>query len=81
MLLNWGKQSIPSGGNAPGNSTFPLAYKTKCLQVVTNTKLDGGDGLKCIGVSSMTKTYIAWDCRYVSDSGRTGTQRYLAIGS
>lgn len=80
MLLNWGSVAIPSGNTSPNNCNFSLSYTSKCYQAVTDTKLNSGDGLKCIGVGSLSKTQITWDTRYVGDSGRSGTQRWLAIG-
>ena len=80
MLLNWGSVDIPSGNNRPTPSTFSLSYTSACFQVVSDTDLSSGQGMKNIGATSMSLTQITWTSTYTYSSVRTGTQRWLAIG-
>ena len=80
MLLNWGSVDIPSGDNRPTPSTFSLSYTSACFQVVSDTDLSSGQGMKNIGATSMSLTQITWTSTYTYSSVRTGTQRWLAIG-
>lgn len=79
LLFNWDKQSVPKSAK-PSDSTFPLSYTTACFQVVSNLNLSSGDGMRNIGVSSVSKTKIEWSATYTESQARTGTIRWFAVG-
>lgn len=79
LLLNWGQEAF-KGGQAPANALFPLSYKTACVNVIHGQSLSGGEGMRCVTISSMSKTSIIWNVVYTSNNGRSGTVRWLAIG-
>lgn len=79
FLLNWGQVNVPKS-NSPANSVFSMSYTTACLQAVTNLWLNSGEGMRSIGVKTLSTTEIDWEGVYTASSARTGMLHWLALG-
>lgn len=72
LIIQWGV-TAPLGTNTNGTITFPTAFSTACLSVVT-TSATGSSSLATLNVSAFTTT------TYTYYAYGSGVFRWIAIG-